>query len=183
MLVLLGITLNGCGSGSNSSSDPSTGAEVGPALAVASTTSSTSHTDYRGTTIGGGARITRTGLLSFALDILGTHKVRTRANGSKAFDVSVRTTQSVEGHGELDGDRVLESGTIEVAHNQAEYVAEITLDEVKFTTGCCYPTSGQMNVTYSGSISGTATVTFPSCGTISFKKNDVTSTFTLAGCE
>lgn len=148
------------------------------------TTSSDSHEDYRGNTYGGGSRMTKTSASSLELEVLGIRKVRSRASGKAGYDVQTRTTSPLVINGTWNGNRTIESGTLEVAHNRAEYVASFTFDNLQFNKSeCCYPTSGTSSVTYSGSVTGSASLEFVSCGSVKITRTGETKSITLAGCE
>lgn len=148
------------------------------------TTSSADHLDYRGNTIGGGSKLTRTGIGSLSLRMLGVRKLRTRATGASVYDIQSRTTSDLQLVGTWDGNRTIQSGSLEVIHNLAQYTATFSFDNVQYNKAtCCYPTSGSISVAYSGSVSGNATVTFASCGVATIVNNGVTKNLNLAGCE
>lgn len=106
---------------SNNSCDLSVGENVvrtyehtisGPRGGAIQTTSAV-RADYRGTQIGGGGRLTRTGVSSWDAEILGKHKIGTR-NGRTLFDVSVRTTSAIAISGALGrSGRSVVSGSLE----------------------------------------------------------------------
>ena len=146
-------------------------------------TSSSTHTDYRGTSIGGGSVITKTSD-GRTLAINGIHKVKTTSAGKKAFDISFRTTTAFELTNVSENSLTVASGTMEVIHNLAEYTATFSSKDLVYDSStCCYPTSGTISVTYDGSVTGTGSVSFGECGTVTFTRNSVEKTVTLAGCE
>jgi len=116
--------------------------------------------------------------------IAGLHKERTSAAGKKVIDISLRTTAPLVLTG-ISGDSLtVASGTVEVIHNLAEYTATFTSENLVYdSSACCYPTSGTISVAYDGSITGTGSVAFGSCGTATFTRNSVEKAVTLAGCE
>lgn len=149
-------------------------------------TTSTLRSDYRGTQIGGGGRLERTGLTAWQIDILGKHKIGTR-NGRTLFDVSARTTTPVAVTGTLGrSGRTISSGAIEINHNRAQFTAVYSVaagQPLVWNSTCCHPVSGQLNATYSGSISGAGSVTFNGCGSAQLSKDGSTRTLSLGYCE
>lgn len=59
---------------------------------------------------------------------------------------------------------VIESGTLTVQHNTAEFTAEAVFTNVAFDGSSCIPVSGSITSTYSGSVSGRETLTFTGGG-------------------
>ena len=142
----------------------------------------TVHTDYRGNSISGGGRITKTAS-GYTLEVLGNNRVLS-ANGNSLFDISVRTTSPINVTGGLlRAGRVMDGGAVEVIHNKAQFTATWIPSQVTWTAGCCYPTSGTASLELSGSQTGTASVTFTGCGTATVTKGDTTKDITLANCE
>jgi hypothetical protein len=154
------------------------------------TTSSSSHTDYRGNVISGGSVIqtTNTSTPTYSLNILGIHKERENGAGTELWDISVRTTSAMTITGNLTSStRALSGGTLEVANNTSSLVAifvpdgSITFDD---TGTCCHPTSGSFDVIYSGTVSGTGTVDYSStCGRATLTLSGSSTSVTLHGCE
>lgn len=141
------------------------------------------HTDYRGNSIGGGQRLTRTGSNSFTFDVFGMHRVMTKSDGSAMFDISARTTSAVVGTGFVRSGRAISSGTWEVIHNLARYTATWTATGVTWTSSCACPTAGTISAIFSGTQTGTAAVTFSStCGNVALTVNGSTTTVTLDSC-
>ncbi len=125
---------------------------------------STVKADYRGTSYGGGGKLTKTSS-GWDMEILGRHSQMTFRDKS-VFDVSVRTLSPLQVSGGLArGSRMLNGGQLEVNHNLSKFTAVITPSNLQWSAGCCHPTAGSLSVTYSGSKTGTATVTFQGCGT------------------
>jgi hypothetical protein len=140
--------------------------------------------DYReGNAYGGGARITKTSS-GHTLDILGKHK-RMERNGRNLFNVSIRTLQPLEVTGGLArASRRVSNGQLEINHNLAKFTSVITASNIQWGDCSCFPVSGSLNVTYSGSKSGSATVTFTNeCGVASVEENGQTSKIELSYCE
>lgn len=146
------------------------------------TMSSANHFDYRGNTIGGGGKLTRTSS-GYDLDILGKHKVL-KKNGSSLADITVRTIQPLEVTGGLArAGRQVNNGILEVNHNLSKFTARYTASNLVWSAQCCHPTSGTMSVTYTGSLTGSATVTFDGCGTATLEKDGTQTNIDLSYCE
>lgn len=154
------------------------------------TTTTDTHTNYQGTEIGGGTRLTRVAPspTQFEVDILGVQKVLTSTKGKVLYDMSLHTTSAMTLTGDVSGDRTLNGGTLRVAHNRAFYTADLTPVNVRYnSTTCCHPTSGVVGVTFGDKAVGTAQITFgTTCGLATLvRDNDETTTRTipLHGCE
>lgn len=148
--------------------------------------SSDSKEDYRtgsSNTYGGGAKITKSAS-GHNMDILGKHK-RMVKNGRELFNVSVRSLQSLEVTGGLTrAARKVSNGQLEINHNLAKFTSVITATDIKWGDCSCYPVSGSLSVTYSGSKTGSSKVTFSSeCGVASLEENGQTSKIELSYCE
>lgn len=142
----------------------------------------TNHTDYRGNSISGGGKLTKTSS-GYNMEVLGNTRVLTY-NSTSLFDISARTTSPIAVTGGLlRSVRVLNGGALEVIHNLAKYTATWVPSNVTWSAGCCYPTSGSATVTFEGSITGSATVSFSGCGTASVTKDGTTKDFTMSNCE
>ena len=151
----------------------------GGSLAV----SSLDHKDDNENTIGGGGRITRVDATSWNLEILGKHKVLTR-NGRKLFDISLRTTAAMRIEGGLArSSRTLDGGSLEVIHNLAQFTATYQPHNLQWTGLCCHPVAGTVDVTYTGSQSGSGTITFTGCGSATLNKDGLNRELTLNYCE
>lgn len=148
--------------------------------------SSDSKADYRGgssNTYGGGAKITKSAS-GHNLDILGKHKSMIK-KGRELFNVSVRTLSTLEVTGGLTrAARKVSNGQLEINHNIAKFTSVITATDIKWGDCGCYPVSGSLNVTFSGSKTGSSTVTFSSeCGVASLEENGQTSKIEMSYCE
>lgn len=149
-------------------------------------TTSALRADYRGTQIGGGGRLERTGAAAWEIEILGKHKIGTR-NGRTLFDVSARTTTPLEISGTLDrASRSISAGAIEINHNRAQFTAVYSVvsgQPLTWSSSCCHPISGQMSAAYSGSLTGSGSITFNGCGSAQLSKDGSTRTLSLGYCE
>lgn len=147
------------------------------------TNSSDAAQDYRGTSYGGGAKITKTAS-GYNLDILGKHK-RMQRNGRQLFDVSIRSLQSLEVTGGLGRSaRHVSNGQLEVNHNLAKFSSVITANNIQWGDCSCYPVSGSLSIAFSGSKTGSSTVTFTNeCGVASLEENGQITKIELSYCE
>jgi hypothetical protein len=144
--------------------------------------SSDPHTTYGGSSISGGGRLTKQAG-GYALDILGRNSVVTR-NSRTLVDISVHTSSPVNVIGSLArGSRTLDSGAIVVDHNLAKFTATFTPSNLVYSAACCYPVSGSMAVTYTGSKTGSGSVTFNSCGSATVNYNGTSQDIALSYCE
>jgi hypothetical protein len=149
-------------------------------------TSSASHSAWDGSTISGGQVLTRAGAGSFALDVHGVHKVFTTSNGRTLYDHSIKTTSSVLVAGALTrASRQVTNGSVSVYHNLAKYIAAYTVTHtLTYSALCCFPTGGTIRADLSGSLTGTASVTFGStCGEATLTQNGTDTKFTMHYCE
>jgi hypothetical protein len=145
--------------------------------------SSEARSDYRGTTYGGGGRLSRT-TSGWDLEVLGRNSTLT-SRGRTLFDVSVRSLSPISVTGSLlRSSRVLNGGQLEVNHNLAEFSAVLTPNNLRWSQSCCHPTSGSLSVQYSGSRTGGATVNFLGCGSAEVVNQDgQASSIQLSYCE
>lgn len=124
--------------------------------------------DYRGNSLGGGQKLTANSTLGlYALDVLGVNRTMATPAGNEVFNISTRTTAPISVNGSPASGVVLSSngGALEVIHNRAKYVLSLSLADLTFNNSCNCPVSGSMTGVYSGSLDGTATITFSGCGT------------------
>jgi hypothetical protein len=153
------------------------------------TTSTEAHTAYDGTTIPAtGVRVEQTSATATdrSITVYGLHRVLRGPRGTKWFDHSLKTNSAITVTGtRANGNRTV-NGTLVVYHNIASYTATNVMTNVKWETStCCYPTSGTIATTFTGSLTGTATTSFTStCGSASFTNTSgTTSTVALTACE
>lgn len=146
------------------------------------TNSSDAYTNYLGSSISGGGRLTKQSS-GYSLDIIGRNSTFTY-NSKTYFDVSVHTSSSVSVIGSLArGSRTVDGGAIVVDHNLSKFTATLAPSNLSYSASCCYPVSGSMSVTYSGSKTGSATVTFNGCGSATVNSNGSSQDITLSYCE
>jgi hypothetical protein len=144
--------------------------------------SSDNRSDYRGTSYGGGGRLVKTAA-GWDLSVLGRNSVLS-FRGKNIFDVSVRTITPMNITGSLSrAGRVVNGGQLEVNHNLAGFTSVITPTNLQWSNTCCHPISGSLAVTYSGSKTGSATVSFHGCGSASVNQGGQTSVIQMSYCE
>lgn len=139
-------------------------------------------TDYKGSSYGGGGKMT---LVSggWSLEILGRHTDLNIRN-LKVMSLSTRTVSPVSVTGSLSRvSRVMDGGQIEVNHNFAKFTTTMVPQNLRWTANCCHPTSGSLGLTFSGSKTGSATVTFQGCGSAQVDRDGQSSLIELSYCE
>ena len=149
-------------------------------------TTSSARSNYLGNSISGGGRVAQTGASSWEITLLGKHKIGTR-NGRTLFDVSARTTSPLAVSGGLArAGRTIASGTLVVDHNRAGFTATYSVasgQPLVYQSSCAHPTSGVLNVSYSGSVSGSGTIQFNGCGTAQLVKDGSTRSLSIGYAE
>ncbi len=144
-------------------------------------TSSDNFANYEGTTIGGGTRVEKTAT-GYQVDMLGQRKVLTSTNKGVLFDVSISSSSPLVLNKLARSGRIISSGTLDVYHNRAKFKASHVFNNLTWSANCCYPTSGSMTITLSGSRTESGTVNFNGCGNVT-SDFATTRSFTLAHCE
>jgi hypothetical protein len=118
------------------------------------------------------------------MDLHGKHHSFVGRRGREVYNVSLRTLQPIVITGGLSrANRLVNSGQIEVNHNLAKFTALITPSNIQWSSDCCHPVSGSLSVTYSGSKTGTSTVTFQGCGSAQVNDNGQSEDIELSYCE
>ncbi|MFN8846796.1 MAG: hypothetical protein ACK5W9_08095 [Bdellovibrionales bacterium] len=144
--------------------------------------SSQSATDYKGNSYGGGGRLT-TQSGGWTAEILGKHKALS-IKGVTVAQVSLRTLSPVNITGSLSRvSRVVNGGQIEVNYNRAQATAVIVPSNLQWSNTCCHPTSGTLAATWSGSRTGSSSITFTSCGQALVNENGQERNIELSYCE
>ncbi|MCB0365158.1 MAG: hypothetical protein H6624_10565 [Bdellovibrionaceae bacterium] len=144
---------------------------------------STALTDYRGTSISGGGKLTNTGS-AWEIQVLGKNKILKTAAGVTIMSHSIRTLSNVTVTGGLSrASRVMNGGQVEVNHNLAKFTAVYTPNNLQWSSTCCHPVSGNLSVTFDGTVTGTGSVVFNGCGSATISKDDKERTITLSYCE
>lgn len=151
------------------------------------TSTSDAKSDYTNLSYGGGSTLTKLAgpNNNYELVILGKHRTRTTAGGRSALDLSIRTTTPIVMTNLIRSQRTINSGRLEVAHNLKEFtVAFEPSSPLTFSSNCCYPIGGTLNIEISGSINTTGQIEFNnSCDTATVTKNGVSSDVSLYSCE
>jgi hypothetical protein len=149
------------------------------------TDSTNGSTTYTGNTVPAGTELSYQGVGSYFLTLLGVRKTLNDPSGNTIYDLIAQTSSPISVTGSLLGARVADGGALVVFHNTSQYTATFSPSLLGYTDPtCCHPVSGSMSISYAGSVSGTATVTFnPTCGSETFQMNGATDTIQLAGCE
>lgn len=138
--------------------------------------------DYTGVNYGGGGRLTKTNS-GYELEVRGRH-TRFERNSKQLFSVSVRTQQNLVFSGGLNRNaRTLVSGRLEVNHNLAGFTAVMEPQNIQWSASCCHPVAGKLQVTYSGSRTGTAEVEFMGCGSAQATEGGQIEKIELSYCE
>lgn len=147
------------------------------------TVSSDSKSDYRGgAAYGGGGKITRTAG-GYSLEILGKHKSLSIRN-RQVYDISIKTKTPMVVAGSLDrSNRTIQSGQLEVNHNRAGETAVWTYNNVQFSSLCCHPVSGTIDIVWSGAKSGQAQMTFQGCGLAQVTEGGQSTQVEMSYCE
>jgi hypothetical protein len=144
-------------------------------------TFSNSHIDYRGNDIFGGSELTKTED-GYSLEIIGKNKTLQKRH--RKFDISVRTISPLEIVGKLTrANRRIANGELEVNHNLAEFTALYNAQNLTWESECCYPTSGTLSVTFTGTVEGSASIAFNGCGQAQLTKDDKVHDLTFNYCE
>lgn len=122
-----------------------------------------------------------------AISIDSIHKVLKGPKGSTWFDYFIKTGSAITVSGTRSaGNRTISSGTLSIYHNKAKYTASHSFSNVVWgSSSCCYPTAGAIASSFSGTVTGTTSMTFTStCGTATFvDTNGTPSNVTLSQCE
>ena len=153
------------------------------------TTDTNAGTAWDGTSIPAtGITMSRGGTTTRTLTINGLHRIMKGPRGRTWFEHYIRTGTALNITGSRAGtDRQINSGTVEVFHQLLKYKASNSFSNVRWGSAtCCYPTSGTITTTFSGSIIGTpATTTFTaSCGVATYvDTTGASSTVTLNQCD
>lgn len=144
----------------------------------------TTHNNYLGNSIGGGARLTRNTATSWQIEVLGKRRVRKTSGGSTIIDISMETSSPISVSNSLTrATRTINGGTLKVYHNLAKYTSEMTPNNITYDDGCCYPTGGSVSVTFTGEVTGSASVSFSSCGNATVTKGDKAYAVQFYSCE
>lgn len=145
---------------------------------------SASRTPYTGPALGGGILVTKADNGSAVdIDILGQHKILTRTGGAVLFDMSFTTPSQLQLNKLARNGRIISGGILEVYHNRAQFKAEHSVSNLTYSAACCYPVSGSISTIFSGSLTGSGSVVFNSCGNFTATYNGQSKSFSMANCE
>jgi len=134
------------------------------------------------TSDGGGGRLTKTAA-GWTAEILGKHKVLTW-RGQQKMNLNISTPAPINITGSLQRNgRVVDGGSYQVIHNLAGFTALYEPHNLTYTGACCHPISGSLDVTYTGSINGSGSVTFNGCGSATVVRNGQSQDVELNYCE
>lgn len=117
--------------------------------------------------------------------INGIHRYLKGPRGTTWFDHYITSTGLTVTGTRAAGTRSM-SGNLKVYHNLLRYTAASTFNTVIWgSSSCCYPTSGNISSTLTGSLTGTTTLTFSStCGSATYIDNSgSSSSVTLTHCN
>ncbi len=149
------------------------------------TTDTLAHTTYDGVAIPAtGISVSMTSGTRTVV-INGVHKVLVGPRGRTLFDHTITSSGLTVTGNRAAGTRTVNGSSV-LYHNLAQYKATHTFSNVSWTTSsCCYPTSGTLSTTLTGTRSGTVGMTFTSsCGQAQFMDtNSTVSTVTLTQCN
>ncbi len=134
------------------------------------------------TSDGGGGKLTKTAG-GWSAEILGKKKILTWRN-REVMNLNISTPQPIDITGTLGrASRVVNSGQLQVVHNLAGFTALYEPVNLTYNNSCCHPIAGTLNVTYSGAIIGTGSVTFNGCGSATIVRNGQSQDVRLNYCE
>ncbi len=153
------------------------------------TTTTTAHSAYDGTLINGnGITVANTsGTRTMLID--GLHKVLVGPRGRTWFDHSVVANPGLSVTGTRAAGTRTVTGSTTLYHNLALYKAVHTFNTVRWNSAtCCYPTSGTVTSTLTGSKTNSLTLDFTAgataCGQATFTEGSGTPTaVTLTQCR
>lgn len=143
--------------------------------------------NYLDQNLGGGVLVTY-GAASRTIDIDGIHYLGNRVLRKKTvnfldYTVSTPVALTVSGT-KRTNDRQITSGTIKIDNNKKEYTLTASASGLGWTDGCCYPTSGSLNFTRTGSITSNLQVNFSAtCGEANFIEGSDNKVLSLSSCE
>lgn len=152
-----------------------TSSDVTTTLASGATisTNTNSRITWDGTTIPSTGEVTSKSGGNRTVVINGINIIKKSPHGTIQYDHSITSNGLVFTGGRATHDRVV-SGSVTLYHNRAKFNAINVFNAVTYgDSTCCYPTSGNITSTFTGSQSGTTTLTFTStCGYANFTDLD-----------
>lgn len=134
-------------------------------------TSSSVQLNYLGQSIGGGEELERTSS-GWLLSIAGNNQELYNSRGAKIIDIALKTNSPLVIKGTLRREnRTIESGSLTVFHNLANYTAQYEFNNVAWAANCKCPVSGVLEVDFAGLRSGSASLEFMGCGRVVMTPN------------
>jgi hypothetical protein len=143
------------------------------------TTSSNAVKNYKNVSIGGGITTAWSSTAPTSLNILGLHVLRQATGDVTVFDHTITSNGVIPVSGTLAaGTREIASGNVVIDHNIQKYTATGTITNLKWSAGCCVPTSGTIEYALTGSSTGDILVNFntSTCGKIAIADATITPT-------
>ena len=151
------------------------------------TSTSTAANNYSGVSIGGGSQLSKNTDGTYSMAITGMSRSLVNAAGKDVWNHSIHTLSAdplVLNQFRRNG-RKISKGTVIVDHNIAKFTASMAFSDVTYTNDCCYPISGTITTTLTGSRTGTVTLTFSSttCGQVFMSSSkEASATITMKSC-
>jgi hypothetical protein len=148
------------------------------------TNDTSAHQNYLGATLPGTGITTTVSGGTRTIVIDGMHRVLKSATGTPWFDHSLKSSGLTVSGARSSQNRIV-NGTTTLYHNLAKFTATSTLNSVTWgSSTCCYPTSGSVSTTFTGSVTGTTTMTYGACGSATFvDTTGASSSVSLKLCE
>ncbi len=149
------------------------------------TTDTNGGTAWDGTTIPSTGETVSNSSGTRTIVINGIHRALKGPRGTTWFDHYITSTGLTATGSRAAGTRSI-SGSLKVYHGLLKYTATSTFNTVVWgSSTCCYPTSGNISSTLTGSLSGSTTLTFSStCGSATYVDTSGTSSsLTLTHCS
>jgi hypothetical protein len=104
--------------------------------------------------------------------------------GAELARVSIRTLAPVSVTGSLSrASRLVNGGQIEVNYNRAQATAVVIPQNLQWSNTCCHPTAGTLQLNWSGTKTGSTSVSFSGCGQASVNQNGQVRNIELSYCE
>lgn len=149
--------------------------------------------NYQGVTVLGGTTVGRTSTLgAYQVQINGVNRKYMKAGAITAsLSAKSATTSNLQfspAAGTARANRVLNGGVVTVDHNTSSFTALISPINLSWISSCCHTQTGSINLTLSGSLTGSGTVVFPNstCGSYNYSLTisgqTTTGTGQLAHC-
>lgn len=130
-----------------------------PRVSIQSLTSS--HKNYLGNDVSGGAKLTLIGSSGLSLNILGHSYIVQDINGNVVSDVSIQTPNPLSLNQTERAGRTL-SGSVRVYHNVQKLTGSLDINNLVWDANCCFPVQG--SVAYQSASGAQVNIEFSSCG-------------------